>query len=321
MQLTDQTRELVDFHEWEGAMQKQFDVSETFGIKTERTIGFEIVFTAFLATVILGAPDTQTILDSLIPWVAGGLLLTTLIRRMALDNVFIEAADVIRKTMWVIFVLTNIAVLYLSLSLGGWLSNIIGINIYLLTGILLIGSTYGVVLAYEYLFYDFFLWNAVISYNDALDESEDLSNLYRITALQLARLLLRLSPHTYHEDYFVIKRIYAIDLEGARRAGRMGMTFLSILSLGLILGLIALLTFLLAWVTETSIGGAILFSAVLAISCLPIVRMTEFVYGRYGSAEVEQHFSAGSRSLRLVLVLYIIVLLHGGLLNRMAQLL
>jgi hypothetical protein len=314
MQLDEKSQDLIDFYIWDGAVQRPIDLENLYQLDTEQTISFEIVFTAFIASIVHSTPRTGTILDSVAPVVAGGLLFITLIRKMALDNVFTSEKWLIGKSLSAIFYLTVFSTLYLSISFAERLAVVVGVNVYLLTAMILIIGTYGILIAYEITFEDFMLWSATAFYNQAFDEEKDYPRFYRIGLLMIARLSLRVSMVDYKEDHFAIRRIRKLDIGDEKQVSKLGLFILSSLLSLLILGLIALFAVPLAWILEMDLLIAGALSLALFLSFFSIVGLTQFVYARYGSAEIDDPGGYVS-PLKTMVLSYSVILLHGGLLG------
>jgi hypothetical protein len=75
----------------------------------------------------------------------------------------------------------------------------------------------------------------------------------------------------------------------------------------------------LLWVLDINLISAAVLGASLVVSFFTIMGIVEFVYGRYGSADVGDPTGRIS-NLKVIMLMYFVVLLHGGLIERMAGL-
>lgn len=313
-------QDLIEIHDRLGVVHKPVDLDELYESDPEQTVSFEIAFTAFIATVTLAAPMTGTILDLLIPWAGGGLLLLTIIRRIALDNVFIEPEKIFQSTLAYVIYLVTFSVIYLALSLAGFIEAIFGFDTYVLTSIILITVVFGSLLIYEYFFHDLMFWGAVTFYNEAVDRTNDYNHLMRVAWIAMAQRALTVSMINYNEEHYVIKRINDIDVGNEADAAKIVLVFLYTIFLLILLVIVGLFAFLLSWITGMSLLAAFLINISLLAVYISVVGFIQFIYSRYGSANINSVRSNPGFG-RLIIMMYSIILLHAGFIDQIIELL
>lgn len=320
MDFHEDAEDLLKLHEGEGVVHKPIDLDAIYRKEPEQAVSFEIAFTAFIATVSLAAPKTGTLLDLFAPWAASGLLLLTIIRRIALDNIFIDRERIFSTTLGYIAYITTFSVLYLCLALGEIFGDLLNVGPYLVTAVILVILFVVVTFGYEILFQDFMLWIAMTLYNQAIDPSSDDHRAIRIGWLMMARSCLSFSLVGYNEEHYVIKRIQDIDLEGGRKAGKIAMSIIYGLIFLLLLFVVGAVTVPLSWVLSISLLGGFLLNLALILSFTLVVGFVEFVYARYGSGGDEEA-AAGVNIFIAALMMYLVILIHAGALEKGLELL
>lgn len=315
MRYVENSQDLVRLHEGRGVIHKPVDLRELYEKDIEKSVSFEIAFTAFLSSIALTTPRTGSILDWLAPWVGGGLILLTIVRRMALDNIFIDKNRIFESTLKGAIYFSTFLMLYVALSWAGIIHSVIGVNIYTLTGLVLLFIVFGSITAYELLYRDQMFWAAILFYNNAVDKSNELHYSVRVAWLIFARFTLQFSLNEYNEDHYVIQRIYDIDLDSYESEGRIALGVIGVfilLFIGVVVGVFAVP---MSWMLGVPFRNIILVNLALLVSIYPAVSLIEFVYVRYGSAKVAD-ISSGRRNVVVAVLMYGSVLVHGGLIEK-----
>lgn len=316
MKFVENSQDLIQLHEGGGVVHKKVDLGDLFDKDVENSVSFEIAFTAFLFSIALMTPRTGSFLDTIAPVVGGGLLLITLIRRMALDNVFIDRQVVFESTLnWAIYFATFLT-LYVALSWAGIIDSVVGVGIYTLTGLVLLVIVFGSLAAYEAVYRDHMLWGAILFYNTAVDQTKNLGYGVRVGWLMFARFTLRLSLNEYNREHYVLRRIYDVDIESHETEGKLALGIIGVLIV-LFLGLIVVVFAVpMSWILGVPLGSVLVVNIALLASIYPAVSLIEFIYVRYGSANIEE-VAKSRRNVLVLVLLYGSVLVHGGMIDRL----
>lgn len=287
----------------------RIQTSELFETSTRETVGFEVTFTAFVATAVLSVPPTESLLDPIGRAVGILLLGVTLIRRLTIDNQFAPQERIFYRTTRYILYLTFAGLLYVSISFSEILSQYIPIGVYVLAGLLSILFVFAFTFGYEYVFRDFMFWSAVVFYNRQVGQPH--TSIYYNGLLALARFQLEMSLYDWNRDHPVVSKIYERDLGGAETTSRRWVLFIfGLLFIGLLI--VAIITsFSLSLLASERLIPVLIAVIVVVLSIVPLSGVVQFVYARYGNTSFETATESMRFSWAVVLAAGLL-LLHVG---------
>ena len=288
---------------------EKIDLEKVFQKNPNRTVDFEIVFAGLFATVLLIVSDVSPVLDYLSVIGAISLLFFTMLRRMALDNPFAPEEQLMKISLTVIFITTFFGIIYLAIPLVERIPTWLNVNFYLTLGVLLFIVIYGVAILYEISFRDFFLWAGVLFYNRHIDHRGDATGdrLLLISKWILDHSLA--SSGNLPDSVSNICEVEKVDTDSLQKVGS---------NIGVGLGVFAFISLVIisaaiAWFVVT--GAVFAFGlgfAVLMLSLIPLVGLTEFWFARYGNASFNELTSPGKRFPLYILAYLAIVLAEVG---------
>jgi hypothetical protein len=288
---------------------EKINVDRVFKKSNRETIGFEVTFTALIATLVLSVPSTGTLIDPVGKLAAIFLLSVTLARRLALDNPFIDKGRFFDRTTGYILYLTIVGVVYISLSLSDLIAPYTPLGVYVTTGCMILAASVMGLLIYEVVFRDFLLFAAVVFYNYQINQPNT-SSFYN-GVLSISRLALRISSYEYDEEDSVIARIDKRDL-GSTQSSFQIYTFsiffftaLLILVIGIFIAIIA------SYAVGRRVVPAVIVVIVSHIGTIPLSAVVQFVYARYGNTSFQRASDLIQAHKTLPLIIFLLILHFG----------
>ncbi|MFD1641798.1 hypothetical protein [Halohasta litorea] len=281
----DRLSQLFKLHE-QIVIYEPVNIPEVFGKDPDQTVAFEVALAALLATAVLSVSISVSVLELGSAIAAILLLATTVVRKMILDNSFIDTDQKMQKTTGWMQYLMILSVIYLAIYItesvfAALLGNVLLVS----AGVLTLGVL-TLMFVYEFTFGDLFFWAAVKFHNLAV--RDDL-NYFTHGLLELARTMLAISPQVFNEEHPAVRKIR---YQGFRAPVRGSKQFTVSVLLGATLGILgfgALVTVpLLHLFGELSILYTVLAVVLLGGSSLFLQSLLQFLLSRYGNASFEE---------------------------------
>ncbi|WP_254279647.1 hypothetical protein [Haloarcula marina] len=288
----------------------KIDLEKVFQKNPNQTVDFEIVFAGLLATLLLTVSNISPILDFLSVVGAISLLFFTMLRRMALDNPFAHEEYLMEVSLTVIFITTFYSIIYLVMPVVERIPNWLNANFYLSLGALLFVVIYGVAIVYEISFRDFILWAGILFYNRHIDSRGNATGDRLLLASKWIIEHSLASPESLPDEVSKINDVEAVETNPLDKAGS---------SVGIVLGIsafigIIVISVAIAWFVVT--GAVFAFGlgfAVLMLSLIPLVGLTEFWFARYGNTSFKELTNPSKRFPLYILAYLAIALAEAGI--------
>ncbi|NUB91132.1 hypothetical protein HT576_08870 [Haloterrigena sp. SYSU A121-1] len=284
-QMAENLPDLFTLHE-QIVLRDPINISEVFGKEPDQTVAFEVALAALIATAVLTVSISSSLLE------AGGtiaallLLGITLVRKMILDNAFIDTDQMMRKTTGWMQYLIMFSAIYMAVFVAESIVAVVSGDVLLVLAIGLFVSAYALLLLYEFLFGDLFFWVAVKFHNRAV---KDRRSYFNHGLLESARFLLQVSPKAFNDEHPAVRKI---QYQGVSRQVQGSKEFTMSVVLGVTLGLLvvgALISVpVMYWVTGSTLLYTAILTVLLGLSALPLQGLFQFVLSRYGNASFEE---------------------------------
>lgn len=302
----DRSGTLISHFDRIGANQVPIEPEFLFTKEERKNLNFEILFVALIATSVLAVPKTTTILDPLAVWVSFGLIALTTVRRIGLDNEFVDSQIILSKTSPTIWILSHFGITYLIISLSQWVFPSSTPRIYLLTGIGMTILFLSVSILYELFFKDLMLWAAVLFYNEYLDVS---GLFWKVVWLEMANFCLNMSTTRYNEDHYAIEKIRHHWQGGSEVKFTRRISLISVFSLLVLVvsGAVGIgIPFW--WYSNISLPVSATIHGFLSVASVSLSGVLTFFYVRYGTSSYDET----PKIVRTFLVLVLTIYLHAG---------
>lgn len=277
------------------------DIPELFGKEPDQTVAFEVALAALLATAVLSVSISVAVIEVGSAIAAFLLLVITVVRKMVLDNAFIDTDQKMRKTTGWMQYLMILSVLYLAIFVTeSVFAALIGNVLLVLGGVLIVGVL-TLMFAYEFTFGDLFFWSAVKFHNLAV--RDDL-NYFNHGLLELGRTMLAISPQVFNDEHPSVRKIR---YQGFRAPVRGSKQFTVSVMFGATLGILgfgALVTVpLIHLFGELSMLYTVIAVFLLGVSSLFLQSLLQFLLSRYGNASFEEVSGLREDTLPVIIVL------------------
>lgn len=304
--LPENTSALISSLERLSAEQTRIDPTVLFSKEERKNLNFEILFVALIATSVLAVPDTRTVVDPLADMSAIGLIILTTVRRIGLDNEWVNTDVILNKTLSFVWILSYFGIAYVVLALSQWLVPEPSVRTYLLYSLFTAILSFSVVILYESVFKDMFLWSAVISYNRYAKREDPHERIY---SLELANLLLHYSSNEYDQRHYAIAKIRHHWKPGSTvRPSRL---LLTVTVIGLLFTFVigAILIGIPFWfITDVNLLNSAIIHGILAFASLFISSLLTFFYVRYGTSSYDDT----PNLIPTFIIITFIIYLHAG---------
>lgn len=285
---------------------RPIDISAIFGKEPEQTVAFEVALAALVATTVLTISISAPILEAASTVAAILLIGITVVRKMILDNTFIESNQMMQKTTGWMQYLIVFAVIYTAVFAVETVTTVIPVDVLLGLGVGLFLTAYILAILYEMVFGDLFFWSAVRHYNRAVRGRHD---YFSHGLLEMARFMLRVSPKTFSNEHPAVRKIRFLGRgSSVQGSGR----FTASVVFGATAGILVLAALIAApviyWVTGSTLVYAMILAVLLGMSALPLQGLLQFVLSRYGNASFDEVSGARHDVLPMMVLLATAVL-------------
>jgi hypothetical protein len=260
-------------------------------------VDFEIAFTALIATSVITFPSREIPEYSFIKYLALGLLLLTLIRRLAIVNGVNSSSGYMEATTHLLALFTYLTLLYLLYKASNHFVKVIelpasaNLVFFILTPIVSVSI----------LLLEFYILNSGF---DTIERTVSkmgsrFSGRVRIGYYKFAVWLGKIQNRK--EDQLRQSKMIEYSTDYKKSVGVNPMYYLLFL---FALGLILLPLGVLVWSSQLLFGFTMLFSISLLFSVLSIVGLVDLWYLRYGLSDATEQY--GPYSLTMTILTYII---------------
>ena len=261
-------------------------IPELFGKEPEQTVAFEVALAALIATAVLSVTISVSVLEVGVSIAAILLLAVTVVRKMLLDNPFVNTNTTMQKTTSWMQNLITLSVIYLAIFITeSVFAAHSGNTLLVVAGVLIVGI-FGLMLAYEFTIGDLFFWSAVKFHNLAIRNG---LNYFTHGLLKLARTMLDLTPQAFNNEHPAVRKIrYQGSETRARKSQEFTISLMIVATIG-VLGIALLVTapifYLLAgWGVFYTVTALVL----LGLASLLLQSLLQFILSRYGNASFDE---------------------------------
>ncbi len=304
-QLAENLPDLFTLHE-KIVYPKPIDIPAVFSKEPEQTVAFEVALAALIATTVLTISISAPILEAASTVAAILLVGITMVRKMILDNAFIESDQMMRKTTGWMQYLIVFAVVYTAIFAAEAVTTIIPGDVLLGLGVGLFLAAYILAILYEMVFGDLFFWSAVRHYNRAVRGRHD---YFSHGLLEMARFMLRVSPKMFSNEHPAVRKIRLLGIGSSMQgSGRFTASVVFGATAGILILAALMAVPVIYWVTGSALVYTMMLTALLGMSALPLQGLLQFVLSRYGNASFDEVSGARHDVLPMMVLLATAVL-------------
>jgi len=281
---TDNLSKLFKLHD-QIVVREPINIPKTFGKEPRQTVAFEVALAALVATVVLSISISVSIIELISAVAAVALLLVTTVRKMILDNEFVDQDHMMEQTTTWIQYLILFSLIYVAISAAEFFYILVPSTVLLIAGVIMTVSILLIMLFYEFVFGDLLFWSAATFHNGSVKYDP---NQFNHGFLKIARTQLKLSPQTYNVEHPAVRKIryqgFSRRVPGSRQVA---ISVITGATIGiLIIGAVAVVLSL-AYFTGGNIVTLIIVWLLFGLSGLFIQAWLQFILSRYGNAKFE----------------------------------
>jgi hypothetical protein len=288
-------------------IREPIDISETFGKEPRQTVAFEAALAALVATVVLSISISALILELISTLAAVVLLLVTIVRKMVLDNEFVDQDRMMEQTTVWIQYLMLFSLIYVAISITEFFEIAVSSTVLLVAGAIMNGSILLIMLFYEFIFGDLLFWSAATLYNSSVKNDP---NRFNHGFLKIARTQLNISPQSFNNEHPAVRKIR---YQGINRrvpgSRQVAISVMAGATIGILIIGAIIVASVLPYLVGSNIGKLVIVFLLFGISGLFIQAWLQFILSRYGNAEFED-VSGIRHDLAPVIVAVVVIVMY-----------
>lgn len=286
-------------------IREPIDISETFGKEPRQTVAFEAALAALVATVVLSISISALILELISTLAAVVLLLVTIVRKMVLDNEFVDQDRMMEQTTIWIQYLMLFCLIYISISITEFFEISVSSTVLLVAGVIMNVDVLLSMLFYEFTFGDLLFWSAATFYNSSVKNDP---NRFNHGLLKIARTQLNISPQSFNNMHPAIRKIrYQGVGRKAPGSRQIAISVMAGVTIGILIIGVIVVSLVLPYFVRWNIGKLVIVCLLFGISGLFIQAWLQFILSRYGNAAFEDISGVHHDLLPIIVAVVVIV--------------